>query len=151
MRLRHKYTKKLIPKHQEFVNKYVCTRYDSRGLYGGVFFCEDEDIAFVRKIVDYNNPEAWGCVNMAHQLLVPFKYRRIWDYGRFLVARNSDGTYTKSNIDVNIQVAGGGDKGSYDVYFYHGDKYIGFHDHWIKIQGKDRFLFNGNTYIIKNG
>lgn len=63
----------------------------------------------------------------------------------------NDGTYTKSNIDVNIQVAGGGDKGSYDVYFHHGDKYIDFHDHWIKIQGKDRFFFNGNTYIIKNG
>lgn len=93
MRLRHKYTKKLIPKHQEFVNKYVCTRYDSRGLYGGFFFCEDEDIAIVRKIEDYNNPEAWGCVNMAHQLLVPFEYRRIWDYGRFLIARNSEGTY----------------------------------------------------------
>ena len=93
MRLRHKYTKKLTPKHQEFVNKYVCTRYDSRGLYGGVFFCEDEDIAIVRRIDDYNNPEAWGCVNLAHQLLVPFEYRRIWDYGRFLIARNSEGTY----------------------------------------------------------
>lgn len=63
----------------------------------------------------------------------------------------NDGSYTKSNIDVNIQVAGGGDKGSYDVYFHHGDKYIDFQDHWIKIQGKDRFFFNGNTYIIKNG
>lgn len=63
----------------------------------------------------------------------------------------NDGTYTKSNLDVNIQVAGGGDKGSYDVYFHQGQKYIDFHDHWIKIQGRDRFTFNGNTYIIKNG
>jgi hypothetical protein len=79
--------KKLITKHQEFIEKYLCTRYGPRKLYGKVYFCEDEDIAFVRRIEDYNNPDSWGCVNMAHQLLVPFEYKRVYDFGRFLVAR----------------------------------------------------------------
>lgn len=91
--MKYKEHKRVTPKHQDFINKYVCAQYDSRGLYGKVLFGEDEDIAIVRKIEDYKKEEAWGCVNMAHQLLVPFKYRRIWDYGRFLVARNSEGTY----------------------------------------------------------
>lgn len=61
----------------------------------------------------------------------------------------NDGSYMKTNQDINIQVAGGNDKGSYDVYLHNGDKYIDFKDQWIKIQGKTRFHLNGNDYIIK--
>lgn len=61
----------------------------------------------------------------------------------------NDGSYMKTNQDVNIQVAGGNDKGSYDVYLHNGDKYIDFKDQWVKIQGKTRFHLLGNDYIIK--
>lgn len=85
--------KKLIPKHQEFVDKYVCSYYEPNKLYGKVYFCEDEDIAFVKQNSDYDKSEAWGCVNMAHQLLVPFKYKRVFDYGRFLIGLKSSGLF----------------------------------------------------------
>ena len=61
----------------------------------------------------------------------------------------NDGTYTKTSKEVNIQVAGGNNKGSYDVFLHHGDKYIDFQNQWIKIEGKTRFSLNGNTYLIK--
>jgi hypothetical protein len=61
----------------------------------------------------------------------------------------NDGSYMRTDKDVSIQVAGGSNKGSFDVYLHHGDKYIDFQDHWIKIQGKTRFHLNGNDYIIK--
>lgn len=106
MKLRNKRNKKLIPIHQEFVNKYVCTKYNSYGIYGGVYFCEDENIAIVRRIEDYNCSEAWGCVNMSHQLLVPFEYKKIWDYGRFLISKNSEGMFVynkKGNMLYEIE------------------------------------------------
>ncbi len=62
----------------------------------------------------------------------------------------NDGTYTNSGQSVTIQVAGGNNKGSYDVYYHHGDKYIDFQNQWVKIQGKTRFHLNGNDYIIKS-
>jgi len=89
----HKDNKRLTPVHKDFVNKYVCTRYSYIGLYRVAFFCEDEDIAFVLRVQDRNDAEAWGCVNMKHQLLVPFEYKKIFDYGRFLIAINSSGRY----------------------------------------------------------
>ncbi len=89
----NKDNKFLTPAHRNFVNKYVCARYSYIGLYKVAFFCEDEDIAFVLRVQDRNDAEAWGCVNMKHQLLVPFQYRRIFDYGHFLVAVNSFGKY----------------------------------------------------------
>ena len=82
-----KFRKKLIPKHQEFVNRYVQTRHNPIGLYKIAYFCEDEDIAFVIKVEDCYE-DAWGCVNMAHQLLVPFEYQRVYDFGRFLIGKN---------------------------------------------------------------
>ena len=62
---------------------------------------------------------------------------------------HNDGTYTNSGKDIALQVAGGNSKGSYDVFYHHGQKYIDFQNQWIKIEGKDRFSLNGNTYIIK--
>lgn len=61
----------------------------------------------------------------------------------------NDGSYTKTNKDVNIQVAGGNNKGPYDVFLHHGQKYIDFQNQWINIEGKTRFSLNGNSYIIK--
>ena len=87
---RRKFTKKLTPQHQEFINKYLHSKYNRSGLYKLIYFCEDEDIAIVIRYNDYyDTQDAWGCVNMSNQLLVPFEYRRIWDYGRFLIARKS--------------------------------------------------------------
>ena len=91
---RRKFTKKLTPQHQEFINKYLHSKYNRSGLYKLIYFCEDEDIAIVIRYNDYyDTQDAWGCVNMSNQLLVPFEYRRIWDYGRFLIARKSFGTF----------------------------------------------------------
>lgn len=61
----------------------------------------------------------------------------------------NDGSYTRTSKDVSIQVAGGNDKGPYDVFLHHGQKYIDFQNQWINIEGKTRFFLNGNTYIIK--
>lgn len=87
--------KKLIPKHQAFIQMYVQTRYNPIGIYKRAYFCEDEDIAFVTRVEDYDEEYDilgdWGCVNMAHQLLVPFEYERIYDYGRYLIAKKPSG------------------------------------------------------------
>lgn len=61
----------------------------------------------------------------------------------------NDGTYTRTSQTVNIISEYGVDKGSYNVYYHHGDKYIDFHSQWIKIQGKQRFSFSGVGYVIK--
>ena len=88
------YHKKPTPIHQNFVNQYVLTRYNPIGIYRRVYFCEDENIAFVIHVEDYKeNPDSWGCVTMQHQLLVPFQYKRIYDYGRFLIATNRKGRF----------------------------------------------------------
>lgn len=62
----------------------------------------------------------------------------------------NDGSYTKTNQDVTIQVAGGNDKGSYHVFSHKGEKYIDFKEQWVNIQGKTRFHLLGNDYIIKS-
>lgn len=61
----------------------------------------------------------------------------------------NNGSYLNSGKEVYIQVAGGLNKGSYDVFYHNGQKYIDFNSQWINIEGKDRFFLNGNTYIIK--
>ena len=91
--MRH-FHKKLIQKHKNFVNQYVRSRYNPIGIYKKAYFCEDEDIAFVIRVEDYEDaPDSWGCVNMQHELLVPFQYERIYDYGRFLIAINCEGRF----------------------------------------------------------
>lgn len=85
--------RKLIAKHQEFVDKYLCTRYDPHKLYGNVYFCEDEAIAIVRRSEDYDDPSSWGCVNMDNQLLVPLTYKGVCDFGRFLIGINLSEDY----------------------------------------------------------
>lgn len=100
-----RFRNKLTPQHQAFVNKYVQSRYNPLGLYKRAYFCEDENIAFVLRVEDYEDfneytddddemlPDIWGCVNMAHQLLVPFEYARIMNFGHFLICEDEDGDY----------------------------------------------------------
>lgn len=58
------------------------------------------------------------------------------------------GYYSPTNNYVNIQSETGAKKGQYKVYLNDGKKYINFYDTWICIQGKQRFHFSGNWYII---
>ena len=106
-----RYKTKLTKEHYDFIAKYCCTKYNPRGLYKYVIFREDDNIAVVLQLADYEEflneeeddnddffirhtrrrpkfPPKWGCVNMAHQLLVPFEYRMIYDFGHFLIAEN---------------------------------------------------------------
>lgn len=85
-----RYKKRLIPVHQEFLNKYVCNRNHPSRMYKIAYFCEDEDIAIVLRREDYlaGYKDRWGCVTMANQLLIPFENARIIDFGRFLIAIN---------------------------------------------------------------
>jgi len=61
----------------------------------------------------------------------------------------NNGTYIKSNEDVKITCAGGPEKGTFDVYFHNGSKFIDFQNQWIKINGKNGFYLNGNYYTIR--
>ena|GEM_PF-2134714 len=63
-------------------------------------------------------------------------------------ARN-DGTYSATSQTVSVYTESGHPKGSFTVYLHHGQKYIKFQNSWVCIQGKSRFSFNGNWYIIK--
>lgn len=62
----------------------------------------------------------------------------------------NDGTYSRTSSTVTIYTESGHCKGSYLIYLSHGVKYICFNSTWICIQGKSRFSFNGNCYIIKS-
>lgn len=61
----------------------------------------------------------------------------------------SDGHYTKTGKTVLVYTESGHRKGFYDIYLHDGKKYIKFNSTWICIQGKRRFGYNGNWYIIK--
>ena len=61
----------------------------------------------------------------------------------------NDGTYLNTGKDVNIQCSTGTNKGTFDVFLHNGVKYIDFQNQWIKIDGKQSFFLNGNTYYIK--
>ena len=50
---------------------------------------------------------------------------------------------------VTIYTESGHCKGSYSIYLHKGKKYIKFNNMWICIQGKNRFAYNGNWYVIK--
>lgn len=61
----------------------------------------------------------------------------------------NDGTYTRTNYSVSIYTENGHPKGTYAVYLHHGKRYIDFNNTWICIQGKSRFGYCGNWYVIK--
>lgn len=80
--------KKLTQAHQVFVNLYLRSCHNPIGLYKRVFFCEDGDLAIVCR--SDNEYDAWGCVNMANQLIVPFGYAKIINFGHFLLGITSE-------------------------------------------------------------
>lgn len=60
----------------------------------------------------------------------------------------NNGTYSRTSHSVTIYTESGHCKGSYAVYLHYGQKYISFNNTWICIQGKRRFAYGGNWYII---
>lgn len=61
----------------------------------------------------------------------------------------NNGSYLKTYNTVEVYAESGHHKGTYSVYLHHGKRYIDFHNTWVCIQGKRRFGFQGNWYIIK--
>lgn len=61
----------------------------------------------------------------------------------------NDGTYTRTSYSVSIYTEDGHPKGTYAVYLHNGKRYIDFNNTWICIQGKRRFGYCGNWYVIK--
>lgn len=61
----------------------------------------------------------------------------------------NDGTYTKTNYSVSVYTESGHFKGTYPIYLHQGKRYISFNNTWICIQGKSRFGYRGNWYVIK--
>ena len=61
----------------------------------------------------------------------------------------NEGTHTRTQNSVTIYTEEGHYKGTFSIYLHHGKKYISFNNTWICIQGKSRFGYNGNWYIIK--
>ena len=57
--------------------------------------------------------------------------------------------YMRTGMTVEIYTESGHHKGTYSVWLSKGDKYIKFNDEWIRIEGKSRFLYHGNAYVIK--
>lgn len=66
-----------------------------------------------------------------------------------MAAAPNDGTYTRTNSSVSIYTQEGHPKGSFSVYLHHGRRHIDFNNTWICIQGKSRFGYCGNWYVIK--
>ena len=57
--------------------------------------------------------------------------------------------YMKTSTTVLIYTESGHFVGKYSVYLSGSRKYIDFRNNWICIQGKSRFGYQGNWYIIK--
>lgn len=66
-----------------------------------------------------------------------------------MAAAPNDGTYTRTSSSVSVYTQEGHPKGSFSVYLHHGKRYIDFNNTWICIQGKNRFGYCGNWYVIK--
>ena len=67
----------------------------------------------------------------------------------YMAAAPNDGTYTRTGSSVSIYTESGHSKGTFAVYLHHGKRYIDFNNTWICIQGKSRFGYRGNWYVIK--
>mgnify|MGYP003291510669 CR=1 FL=1 len=61
----------------------------------------------------------------------------------------NDGSYTRTSSSVKVYTESGHKKGTFPIYLHKGKRYIDFDDKWIYIQGKRRFFYRGNWYIIK--
>ena len=60
-----------------------------------------------------------------------------------------DGSFTRTQHSVTIYSESGVCKGTYAIYLHQGHMYIKFNQTWICIQGKRRFPYNGNWYVIR--
>ena len=151
--MRYKQRKKLIAKHQEFVNKYLCSRY-SPGIYRRIYFCEDEDIAIVARVQDYDEKTGqssnWGCVNMDHQLLVPFEYNLIEDFGRFLIAYGSDSSFVYNKKGQKLYEIDGVYKTNHQAYTILSDKESGWYRLVIRKMAISKSVYS-DYYILDNG
>lgn len=65
------------------------------------------------------------------------------------ISEPNESSYMRTNKSVKVYTESGYDKGSFAVYLHQGRKYIDFNDTWICIQGKMRFAYKGNWYVIK--
>lgn len=61
----------------------------------------------------------------------------------------NDGSYMKTSYSVYVYTESGYAKGKYPVYLHKGKRYIDFNNTWIYIQGKTRFSYRGNWYVLK--
>ena len=64
-------------------------------------------------------------------------------------AAPNNGTYSKTGYSVNVYTQEGHSKGSFAVYLHNGQRYIDFKNTWICIQGRSRFSYCGNWYVIR--
>lgn len=67
----------------------------------------------------------------------------------FLAPAPNDGTFSRTSYTVSVYSESGNPKGVYAVYLHHGKRYIDFDNTWICIQGKSRFGYCGNWYVIR--
>ena len=65
------------------------------------------------------------------------------------ISAPNDGSYTRTQYSVSVYTDSGHFKGKYSIYLQKGKKYIDFCNTWICIQGKSRFGYSGNWYVIK--
>ena len=147
-----KYRTKFIPSHQNFVSRFVCNKYNHYNLYKKAYFCEDEDIAFVIKMEDYENDnyEAWGCVNMAHQLLVPFEYKRIFNFGRYLIGVNCEGIDLYNKKGQFLYKIGGLKKTPHKAYKLVYDEQMELFRIAVRKMAISKSLYK-RFYVIDNG
>lgn len=61
----------------------------------------------------------------------------------------NNGTYVRTPYSVSVYTEAGQSKGAYAICLRSGMKYINFKNTWVCIQGKNRFFYGGNWYIIK--
>lgn len=61
----------------------------------------------------------------------------------------NNGTFTRTGYSVSVYTESGHPKGMYAVYLHHGQHYINFYNTWICIQGRNRFGYCSNWYVIR--
>ena len=62
---------------------------------------------------------------------------------------NGGGNYTPTNKNVKVYTESGHCKSTYTIYLHGGKKYIKFDNSWVCIQGKERFYYSGNWYVLR--
>lgn len=66
-----------------------------------------------------------------------------------MVSAPNDGSFTRTCYSVSVYTESGHPKGMYAVYLHQGKRYIDFNNTWICIQGRSRFGYCGNWYVIR--